>query len=101
MSDVAWLLEQLWGPIVAVTAEHDGRANGLISTTAVTASLLPEAPRLSVHLSRANLTHDLALAAGTFAVHLLPADATGLEIVRDQLEPDSVKYTITAREIPA
>ena len=82
MSDLAWLLEQLWGPIVAVTAEHDGRANGLISTTAITASLLPETPRLSVHLSRSNLTHDLALAAGAFAVHLLAADKTGLEIVR-------------------
>ena len=82
MTAVEWLLEQLWGPLVAVTAEHKGRANGLISTTAITASLLPETPRLSVHLARANLTHDLALAAGAFAVHLLAADATGLEIVR-------------------
>jgi flavin reductase (DIM6/NTAB) family NADH-FMN oxidoreductase RutF len=82
MTDVAWLLEQLWGPIVAVTAEHDGRANGLISTTAITASLVPETPRLSLQLSRANLTHDLALAAGVFAVHLLAADETGLAIVR-------------------
>jgi flavin reductase (DIM6/NTAB) family NADH-FMN oxidoreductase RutF len=75
-------MEQLWGPIVAVTAEHDGRANGLISSTAITASLVPETPRLAIQLSGANLTHDLVLAAGVFAVQLLPADETGLEIVR-------------------
>jgi flavin reductase (DIM6/NTAB) family NADH-FMN oxidoreductase RutF len=82
VTDTAWLLDHLWGPIVAVTAEHDGRANGLISSTAITASLLPERPRLSVQLSRANLTHDIVLEAGTLAVHVLPNDETGLEIVR-------------------
>jgi flavin reductase (DIM6/NTAB) family NADH-FMN oxidoreductase RutF len=82
MSDVSWMLEELWGPIVAVTAEHDGRANGLISSTTVTASLLPELPRLSIQLSRTSLTHDLVLGAGAFAVHLLGADEKGLEIVR-------------------
>jgi flavin reductase (DIM6/NTAB) family NADH-FMN oxidoreductase RutF len=78
----AWLLDQLWGPIVAVTAEHEGRANGLISSTAITASLLPETPRLSIQLSRASLTHDIVLASGAFAIHVLPSDETGLEIVR-------------------
>jgi flavin reductase (DIM6/NTAB) family NADH-FMN oxidoreductase RutF len=80
--DSAWVLEQLWGPVVAVTAKHDGRANGLISSTAVTASLLPERPRLSVQLSRSSLTHELVLGEGFFAVHLLAADESGLEIVR-------------------
>jgi flavin reductase (DIM6/NTAB) family NADH-FMN oxidoreductase RutF len=72
---VAWMLEQLWGPLVAVTAAHEGRANGLISSTALTASLLPEAPRLSVHLSKASLTHELVLASGSLAIHLLRSDA--------------------------
>ena len=66
------MLEELWSPVAALTAAHDGRANGLITSTAVTASLLPETPRISVVLSRASLTHDLALAAGAFALHLLP-----------------------------
>ena len=78
----AWLLEQLWGPIVAVTAAHDGRANGLISSTALTASLVPEAARVSVHLGKHNLTHDLVLRSGAFAVHLLPRDDTGIALFR-------------------
>jgi len=72
---VAWLLEQLWAPIVAVTAAHEGRGNGLISSTALSASLLPEAPRIAVHLSKASFTRELVLASGSFAVHLLPTDA--------------------------
>jgi flavin reductase (DIM6/NTAB) family NADH-FMN oxidoreductase RutF len=81
-SGLDWLLEQLWSPIVAVTAAHGGRANGLISSTVLTASLLPEAPRISVQLGKPSLTHDLALAAGAFAVQLLPADERGLELFR-------------------
>jgi flavin reductase (DIM6/NTAB) family NADH-FMN oxidoreductase RutF len=68
------LLEELWAPIAALTAAADGGANGLITSTAVTASLLPEAPRVSVVLSRASATHDLVIAAGAFALHLLPAE---------------------------
>src|SRR5919197_4468887 len=72
------MLEQLWAPIVAVTAAHEGRSNGLISSTALTASLLPEAPRVSVQLSKASLTHELVEASGAFAAHLLPVDALEL-----------------------
>lgn len=74
------MLDQLWAPIVAVTAAHGGRENGLISSTVVTASLLPEAPRIAVLLSKANLTHDLARASGALAVHFLPDDERGLEL---------------------
>ena len=82
MSDTEWMLEQLWAPIVAITTAHEDRANGLISSTVVTASLLPEAPRISVQLSRASLTRELALASRALAVHLLPADERGLELFR-------------------
>jgi len=54
----------------------------LISSTAVTASLLPESPRLTAQLSKTNLTHDLVLASGALAVHLLPDDERGLELFR-------------------
>ena len=69
-----WMLEQLWSPIVAVTAAHAGQANGMISSTALSASVLPEAPRLTVQLARWNLTHELVLGSGALAVHLLPAE---------------------------
>ena len=76
------MLDRLWAPLVAITAAHGRRKNGLVSSTAVTASLLPESPRLSVQLSKANLTHDLVLASGAFAVHFLPNDERGLELFR-------------------
>jgi flavin reductase (DIM6/NTAB) family NADH-FMN oxidoreductase RutF len=78
------VLEELWGPIAALTAAHDRRANGLITSTAVTASLLPEAPRVSVLLARSSLTHDLVRASGAFALHLLPAKppSPSLELFR-------------------
>lgn len=80
---VGWVLEQLWAPIVGVTAAHKGRTNGLISSTVVTASLLPEAPRIAVQLGKPNLTHELVLGSGAFAVHLLPADGeSGLALFR-------------------
>jgi flavin reductase (DIM6/NTAB) family NADH-FMN oxidoreductase RutF len=68
------VLEELWGPIAALTAAHEGRANGLITSTAVTASLVPEAPRVTVLLARSSLTHDLVCASGAFALHLLAAE---------------------------
>ena len=77
---VSWLLEQLWAPIVAVTAAHAGRTNGLISSTALSASLVPEAPRVSVQLSKHNLTHDLVLASRAFAIQLLAPDESGLAL---------------------
>jgi flavin reductase (DIM6/NTAB) family NADH-FMN oxidoreductase RutF len=72
--DIEAVLEELWGPIAALTAFHEGKANGLITSTAVTASLLPEAPRVSVVLARSSLTHDLVRASGAFALHLLAAE---------------------------
>ena len=68
------MLEELWSPVAVLTSAHGGRANGLITATAVTATLLPEAPRISVVLARASLTHELVLASGVFALHLLPAE---------------------------
>jgi flavin reductase (DIM6/NTAB) family NADH-FMN oxidoreductase RutF len=70
----AGILDELWAPVVAVTAADGRRSDGLIASTALAASLVPESPRVLVCLARANLTHDLALAAGSFAVHLLPAE---------------------------
>jgi flavin reductase (DIM6/NTAB) family NADH-FMN oxidoreductase RutF len=66
-------LSALWSPLLAVTTIHDGRANGQIAVSGLSASILPEAPRVLVALWKANLTHDLVLASGVFALHLLPA----------------------------
>ena len=70
---VAETLAALWSPVLAITTHHQGRDNGLIATTGVFASLVPEAPRVLVELAKASLTHDLVVASRVFVLHLLPA----------------------------
>lgn len=56
---------------VAVTTNDGGRLNGLMSLSAGTMSIVPEAPRATVSLTKYNLTHDMLLSSGVFAMHLL------------------------------
>jgi flavin reductase (DIM6/NTAB) family NADH-FMN oxidoreductase RutF len=56
---------------VAVTTTAGTRANGLISLSAGSGSVLREAPRVQISLAKRNLTHDLVTESGVFAMHLL------------------------------
>jgi flavin reductase (DIM6/NTAB) family NADH-FMN oxidoreductase RutF len=56
---------------VAVTTMHDGRSNGLITLSGGPASIVPEAPRAMVGITKFNFTHDLIAASGVFTVHVL------------------------------
>jgi len=58
---------------VAVTTVDQGRANGLISLSAGAAAIVPEAPRVTISLTKYNLTHDMVLNSGVFVMHLLAA----------------------------
>ncbi|MCU1612730.1 MAG: hypothetical protein JWO98_270 [Frankiales bacterium] len=58
---------------VAVTTVARGRRNGLISLSAGSAAIVPEAPRATISLTKYNLTHDMVLESGVFAMHLLAA----------------------------
>lgn len=69
-----WVETELWAPVTVVSAKHNGRASGLICSTAVSASLDPARPRVVLQLRKDNLTHDLALASGSFTLHLLRRD---------------------------
>ena len=71
---MSWVVDELWAPVTAVSAEHDGGASGLICSTAVASSLDPDRPRVVLQLRKDNLTHDLALASGAFTLHLLRRD---------------------------
>jgi flavin reductase (DIM6/NTAB) family NADH-FMN oxidoreductase RutF len=70
---------------VAVTTVDAGRTNGLISLSAGTMSIVPEAPRVMISLTKFNLTHDMVVNSGKFAMHLLSNDEgiveTSLEIL--------------------
>lgn len=59
---------------VAVTTIDGGFANGLMSLSAGAASIVPEAPRVTISLTKYNLTHDLVVSSGIFVMHLLSAE---------------------------
>jgi len=60
---------------VAVTTICDGRANGLMSLSAGAGGIVPEAPRVTVSLTKYNFTHDLVMESRVFAMHLLSKEA--------------------------
>jgi flavin reductase (DIM6/NTAB) family NADH-FMN oxidoreductase RutF len=71
---------------VAVTTVSEGRTNGCIVLSAHSGSVVDEAPRVMIGLTKYNLTHDLVLESGVFAAHLLAAGSdesvgTSLEIL--------------------
>jgi flavin reductase (DIM6/NTAB) family NADH-FMN oxidoreductase RutF len=56
---------------VAVTTVHDGRTNGMIALSGGSAGIIPEAPRVSIGITKYNFSHDLVLVSGIFVMHLL------------------------------
>ncbi len=65
------LLRNLTSPVVALTAERNGKENGMISDAAVRASIVPAVPRLSVYVHKFNYSHDMIFETGRFGLHLL------------------------------
>ena len=65
------LLRNLTSPVVAITAERNGKENGMISDAAVRASIVPTVPRVSVYIHKFNYSHDMIFETGRFAMHLL------------------------------
>src|SRR5205807_2994611 len=68
------LLRNLTSPVVAITGQRDGKRNGMISDSAVRASIAPTVPRLSVYIHKFNYSHDLIFETGHFVLHLLRDD---------------------------
>jgi flavin reductase (DIM6/NTAB) family NADH-FMN oxidoreductase RutF len=68
------LLRHLTSPVVAITSERGGKRNGMISDSAVRASIVPSIPRLSVYVHKFNFSHDLIFETGRFVLHLLRTD---------------------------
>ena len=64
---------------VAVTTSSDGRSNGLMSLSAGSAGIVREAPRVTISLTKYNLTHDMVLKSGVFAMLLLCDDDDAID----------------------
>lgn len=83
------LLRNLTLPVVAITTSAGGRRNGMIVNSAQRASLVPSIPRISMYISKPNVTHDLIYRSGVFGLHLLRTDQfeliwhLGLQSARD------------------
>src|SRR2546427_23245 len=72
--ETSQLLRNLTSPVVAITCERGGKRNGMISDSAVRASIVPAIPRVSVYIHKFNLSHDFIFETGRFALHLLRND---------------------------
>jgi flavin reductase (DIM6/NTAB) family NADH-FMN oxidoreductase RutF len=56
---------------VAITTMLDGKANGLMSLSAGAAAIVPEGPRVTIAITKYNLSHDMIVDSGIFVMHLL------------------------------
>lgn len=72
--DTYQLLRNLTTPVVAITSQHGGVQNGMISDSAIRASIVPAQPRLAVFIHKFNDSHDLIFESGCFVLHLLRRD---------------------------
>jgi flavin reductase (DIM6/NTAB) family NADH-FMN oxidoreductase RutF len=72
--DIYQLLRNLTSPVVAITCERAGKRNGMISDSAVRASIVPTLPRLSVYVHKFNLSHEMIYETGRMVLHLLRQD---------------------------
>ena len=77
-ADVAPIMGRLWSPLAAVTSHWQGRDNVQIAVAIAAASIVPERPRVVVQLYKTNLSHDMVLSNGAFALNFLRPDQLDL-----------------------
>jgi flavin reductase (DIM6/NTAB) family NADH-FMN oxidoreductase RutF len=68
------LLRNLTSPVVAITSERGGQANGMIIDSAIRASIVPTVPRVAMFIHKFNFSHDLIFDTARFVLHLLRTD---------------------------
>ena len=70
-ADIAPIMSRLWSPLAAGTSHWQGRDNVQIAVAIAAASIVPERPRVVVQLYKTNLSHDMVLSSGAFALNFL------------------------------
>ncbi len=78
---IAPMMGNLWSPIAAVSSLWQGRANAQICVSIGAASIVAESPRVIVQLYKTNLSHEMVLRSGAFAVNFPRTDQ--LEWIKD------------------
>jgi flavin reductase (DIM6/NTAB) family NADH-FMN oxidoreductase RutF len=100
------LLRNLTSPVVAITARRGAKINGMISDSAVRASIVPTIPRVSVYIHKFNFTHDMVFETGRFVMHLLHRDQfdlihrLGFRSGRSSDKLAAIPYRASANGIP-
>jgi flavin reductase (DIM6/NTAB) family NADH-FMN oxidoreductase RutF len=100
------LLSLFWTPVVAVGCSDATRVNGQISVSTFGASIVPDRPRLLCVLYKANFTHELVVAKGSFALSVLEAGQTellhalGFRSGRDYDKLAGLDFTLTSKGNP-
>lgn len=93
------LLRNLTSPIVAITSRNDDTHNGMISNSAVRASLVPEISRLSFYCFKPHYSHEIITETEEFCFHFLHRDqfdvvrALGFDSGRDHDKMDRVDWS--------
>lgn len=77
-TDGASLLSLFWTPLVAVGCSGGERLNAQISLSTLGASIVPDRPRLLSVIYKANYTHELIEAKGSFSLSALASDQADL-----------------------
>ena len=77
-ADIAPMLGTLWSPLAAVTSHWQGRDNVQMAVAIAAASIVPDRPRVAVQLYKTNLSHDMVLSGGAFALNFLRPDQLDL-----------------------
>ena len=79
--EISPMMGKLWSPLAAVTTHWQGRDNVQMAVAIAAASIVPDHPRITVQLYKTNLTHDMVLSSGIFALNFLKT--AQLDIVGD------------------
>ena len=80
-ADIAPMMGRLWSPLAAVTSHWQGCDNVQMAVAISAASIVPDRPRVIVQLYKTNLSHDMVLSSGAFALNFLREDQ--LELIGD------------------
>ncbi len=104
--DAFSVLSYFWTPLVAVGCSRGDRLNAQISVSTFGASIVPDRPRLLSVLYKANFTHEMVIAKGSFSVCLLAQDQSdlipklGFVSGRDEDKMASLDVAVTVKGNP-
>ena len=80
-AEIAPMMGRLWSPLAAVTTHWQGRDNVQMAVAIAAASIVPDRPRVTLQLYKTNLTHDMVVSSGVFALNFLKS--AQLDLVGD------------------